>query len=71
MKRAKLEAVLRRKIRLKITKRKRGVFMVVIPPELNFGLTNYKSFSTKKEALIFLFIQLRCLSEIVIEVKVS
>jgi len=64
MKRAKLEAVLRRKWRLKITNRKRGRFVV------RFNGSTSEVFPNKRQAMTWLYTTLRCLPvrEISIEV---
>ena len=71
MKRATLEAVLRRKVRLKITSRKRGgEFEVCFPARMTHdGQPFVKRCGSKREALVWLLVQLRCLEEIVIEVR--
>lgn len=70
MKRSKLEELLRLKFRLKITRRSRGQFEVLIPGNLTTDRRPaVKLCATKREALNFLFVQLRCLDEIVIEVR--
>lgn len=71
MKRASLEAVLRRKVRLKITARKRGgPFEVCFPSHLTHdGQPFVKRCPSKRTALVWLLTQLRCLEEITIEVR--
>lgn len=65
MKRAKLEAVLRRKFRLRITTAKRGKFEVRVHP----GDKVVYRCSRKREALVWLYTQLRCLDEVVFEIR--
>jgi hypothetical protein len=70
MKRSKLEAVLRRLIVLRITKRKRGRFTVSIP--MLFDPTYpAPTFPTRKEALTYLFTKLRCASAEPIRIEVK
>ena len=71
MKRTTLEAVLRRKIRLKITTRKRGgLFEVCFPARLTHdGQPFVKRCPSKRAALVYLLVQLRCLEEITIELR--
>jgi hypothetical protein len=67
MKRAKIESLLRRKIRLKITSQKRGPVALVMRVD---GVV-FKStpFPNKKTALVALYARLRCASEIVLGVE--
>lgn len=74
MKRKKIEAVLRRKVRLKITKRKRGRFTVRIPALLFPGYDGRtydaeETFTRRRDALVFLYTKLRLIGEITIELK--
>lgn len=68
--RSSLNKILRRLVRLKITKRKRGRFTVKIPP-LWDATVPAPTFPTRKEALTYLAIKLRCASAdpLLIEVK--
>lgn len=80
MKKSKLDAVLRRKVRIKITRRKRGHFRIFIPFELAGsinpadcalsmnGIT--KTFTRKTDALVWLHTKLRCMTPKTIEVGV-
>lgn len=84
MKKSKLDAVLRRKVRIKITRRKRGHFRVIVPIELagSFNPTDCaldteyglhvisKTFTRKTEALIWLYTKLRCMTPKTIEIRV-
>jgi hypothetical protein len=68
MKRSKLDAVLRRKVRLEITKRRRGHFEVVFPPALTkIGEPTSAPFPSRKAALTYLFVRLRCLPDLHIQ----
>jgi len=74
IKRKKIESVLRRKVRVKMTKRKRGRFTVRIPALLFPGYDGRtydveESFTRRRDALTFLYTKLRCVQEITIEVK--
>lgn len=74
MKRKKIESVLRRKVRLKLTKRKRGRFTVRIPALLFPGYDGRtypveETFTRRREALTFLYTKLRLIGEITIELK--
>lgn len=69
MKKSKLEAVLRRKVRIKITRRKRGRFRVWVPAGLN-GTAGPVAmvFLRKREAMTWLFTFLRCLQSLTVQV---
>lgn len=70
MKKSKLDAVLRRKVRIKITRRKRGAFEVVFPHHLTYDKAPFsKRCPSKRLALVYLFTVLRCLEPITIEVR--
>lgn len=74
MKRKKIEAVLRRKVRVKMTKRKRGRFTVRLPALLFPGYDGRtydveESFVRRRDALVFLYTKLRLIQEITIELK--
>lgn len=76
--RAKIQAVLNRKIRVKITRRKRGRFRVVIPaalagpadvdPAMNDRGELSETFTRKKDALTWLLVKLRCMEQLAITV---
>jgi hypothetical protein len=80
--RAKIEAVLNRKIRLKITRRKRGGFQVTIPAAFADGLSIperdmmpagkglSKTFARKTDALTWLLVKLRCMQPLTISVEI-
>jgi len=70
MKRSTLEAMLRRKIRIQITKRKRGKFRLIFPFVLDEG-TVYSELPTRKQALQLLAIRLRCMEPITIKIEGS
>jgi len=69
MKKSTIYAVLFRKVRIKITRRKRGRFRVVIPAgfQPEYGEQS-ETFSRKQEALVWLFTKIRCLEPMVIRV---
>lgn len=67
MKRSALEAVLRRKVRLKISSKKRGRFGLNLTADGR--LENFQPFPNKRQALVALFTRLRTMPEIVIEVR--
>jgi hypothetical protein len=71
MKKSTLEKVLRRKIRIKITRRKRGRFRVTIPFGFSDkgGGTVSETFPRKKEALVWLYTMLRCLEPKIITIE--
>lgn len=69
MKKSKLEQVLRRKVRIKITRRKRGWFHVVIPAAFSpDGQRTVLFHRRKRDALVSLYTKLRCAEPIVITV---
>ena len=68
MKKSKLEQVLRRKVRIKITRRKRGRFRVLIPSDLGSHPVAY--FSKKRDALTWLYTELRCITPKIIRVDI-
>jgi hypothetical protein len=72
MKKSKLDAVLQRKVRIKITKRKRGRFEVVLPAEL-FDDDGFRrrTFGRKREAMVYLLTRLRCMKPFTIEINGS
>lgn len=67
MKRAQLEEVFRRKIRLKISTRKRGPFAINLSADGE--LQRFDPFPNKRTAMSALLARLRCMPEIVIEVR--
>ena len=66
MKPGRLKEILHQKIRIKVTRSRRGVFEVVIRRK---GARVIHTTPGKKAALTWLFTHLRCLDEIVIEVR--
>lgn len=70
MKKSKLEQVLRRKIRIRITKRKRGPwFQVTIPAVLSpDGQKTIGTLKGKREALTWLYTKLRCMEPAIVTV---
>jgi len=74
IKRKKIESVLRSKVRVKMTKRKRGRFTVRIPALLFPGYDGRtydveESFLRRRDALTFLYTKLRLIGSITIELK--
>lgn len=67
MKRTQLEEVLRRKVRLKISSKKRGRFAINLVA--SGSLVKWESFPNKRTALTALYTRMRLMPDIVIECK--
>ncbi len=67
MKRAKLEALLREKVRLKITNSRRGMFQLALC--VNGVVIQSQGCVNKRHALNALLVRLRCMPRITIEVR--
>jgi len=76
IKRKKIESILRQKVRIKMTKRKRGRFTVRIPALLFPGYDGRtydveETFTRRRDALTFLYTKLRLIQELTVELKGS
>jgi len=66
MKRSQLEEVFRRKVRLKISRRRRGRFAINLTSD---GLFRFEIFPNKRTALAALLARMRTMPDIIIEVR--